>query len=67
MEAAQAAATLEIPAGSITTEINVYAIPHGVQFSADGQTLIWPSTGAPADPLPFTPYEPTPDLDSNAN
>src|SRR3954453_15283423 len=24
----------------------IYSIPHGVQFSADRQTLIWPETGA---------------------
>ena len=67
VEAQAEAATLEMPAGSFTTEINVYAIPHGVQFSADGQTLIWPETGAPADPLPLVPYTGTPALEMLAD
>jgi hypothetical protein len=49
------------PSTFMTTEVNVYCIPHGVQFASDGKTLIWPETGTPADPLPFTPYEATPD------
>jgi hypothetical protein len=60
LEAANAAAIIDVPAGS-SGDINVYAIPHGVQFSADGQTLVWPATGAPAEPLPFTPAQGTPD------
>jgi hypothetical protein len=54
------------PSTFVTTEVNVYAIPHGVQFSSDGQTLIWPETGASADPLPFTPFEATPDWTRSA-
>ena len=49
------------PSTFTTTEIKVYSIPRGVQFAPGGQTLIWPETGAPADPLPFTPATPTHD------
>ena len=49
------------PSTFTATEVNVYCIPRGVQFTSDGKTLIWPETGAPADPLPFTPFEATPD------
>jgi hypothetical protein len=40
----------------------IFGVPHGAQFAADRRTLIWPETGAVAEPIVQEPFKGTPAL-----
>jgi hypothetical protein len=64
LEAAEAAAVINGNAlqATVADMSPIWVVPHGAQFAEDRKTLIWPTTGAPAEPLPFTPATPPPPL-----